>query len=535
MRSTLMRLASVDDVRGRTSAVILVLVLSVIAASSAFRSIVRPFWYDEVITVIMCHLSNASEVWKALDNAADANPPLYYVIARLAHQLVPDDHLGYRLPSILGLLGAIVCVYIVLSRRVTHLAALAGATFVLCTLSTDYAAEARPYTLMAGCVAAAILSWQRIDDTKWYRFTFAIALAAAVSFHYYAILVWPAIAVAETVVWLRSGRRFRVHTWAALFAGLAPFCFFGNTLVTLRRYYGQNFWAKPSATQIFSAHDALFSGSGHWGLTLVVGVSVLLAVQLFLDRTGVLSSSGRRRELLYPAVPIHECVLAIVLLWLPSVAILAAKLSHGGMTTRYMMPAVLGGGLIVGYLSDRLLGVVRAVLLLVLLLNVGFSFAADVKTAMSGSPLRQRKARANELRTILAAVQKPHVPIVISSGLDYLPLAYYTPANNGRRLYALTDPAAAVVFCNTDSVDLSLRVLRRYYPLQVEDYAGFALRQREFLLVSSTGQGFDWWPARLVHDGHVLRLVRKVGGNMVYDVTVRSGKERYIGTVENTR
>jgi hypothetical protein len=87
--------------------------------------------------------------------------------------------------------------------------------------------------------------------------------------------------------------------------------------------------------------------------------------------------------------------------------------------------------------------------------------------------------------------------------------------------YAVTDPRAAVTFAGTDSIDLALLVLRRYFPLQVEDYGGFASRHREFLLVSGDGEWSDWWPARLSHDGHTLRLLPGVGDTKVYKVTLR--------------
>ena len=101
-------------------------------------------------------------------------------------------------------------------------------------------------------------------------------------------------------------------------------------------------------------------------------------------------------------------------------------------------------------------------------------------------------------------------------------MAYYTPADSNGKLYAIADTHAAVTSTDnkSDSVDLALLVLRRYFPLQVEDYIGFVSRHREFLLVLGGG-GFDWWPARLAHDGYTLRLLSAEGGTTVYKVTVR--------------
>src|ERR1039457_1762228 len=145
MRTTLLRLTTSTEFGARRSVVVLVLILLAVGLCSALHAVAKPFWYDEICTVILCRLQSALEIWKALNNAADTNPPVFYLVARLTRRLVSDDHLGYRLPSILGLLGTIFCIYVILSRRVTHLSALVGATFVLCTPLADYAYEARPY------------------------------------------------------------------------------------------------------------------------------------------------------------------------------------------------------------------------------------------------------------------------------------------------------------------------------------------------------------------------------------------------------
>lgn len=501
-------------------------------AYSLFSSFVKPFWYDEVCTVIVSRLSTGTEMWNALEQAADTNPPLYYLLTHFARQLVGDDHIGYRLPSIVGLLGAITCLYAFLSKKVSHLAALAGAASVLCFLSLSYADEARPYAVMLGCVAAAMLAWQRMDDSRASAFALAVALAAAVSVHYYALFVWPAFGLAEAVVW-RLDKRFRVGAWAAWIAGLTPFLFFGHMLLNLRRAYGQNFWARPGVSQMLSAQDGLFTGNGHWGFTLAFGISVLLAALWLRERMGWMPGQDQRAGLEERILPTGDSVLAMGLLWIPMVATAAALISHGGMTTRYMLPAVLGGAAMIGFLADRLSGRARMLLLLLLLVNFGMSFVSKVKAASKNSLLEQRTSSAQELQHILAAAHEPELPVVIASGLDYLPMAYYTPPDIGRRLYLITDPPAALRYSGSDSIDLALLILRRYAPLQVEDYSSFSSRHRQFLLVVHGGDGFDWWPWHLLHEGHSLELRGRVGRATIYAVTLR-GASGNPGNGENS-
>lgn len=521
MRATLMRWAvALAEFGAQRSTALLVLILLAAGICSTLRAWIKPFWYDEICTVILCRLPNGAEIWKALDHAADTNPPVFYSVARAARQIVPEDHLGYRLPAILGLLGTVAGVYLFLLRRGDRLAALVGATFVLCTPLASYAAEARPYALMLCCITGAILAWQRIDDSKLYPVALAFTLAAAISLHYYAILVWPAFILAEASLSLVC-RRFRVAAWAAICGGALPLLFFTGLLAKLRQYYGQNFWAQPHGKQVFSAYDWLFSFGGNWGWILVVIFaywSLAKAGQVLDWRS---AKPQNRQDPANSALPIQECMLINVLLWLPVIGVVVAKVGHGGMTNRYMMPTILGGAMAVGYVAGRLPIVARGLLLVLMLMNYGISSATDAKKVLKRTLLEPRTAAAAEMGGILARYRDPDLPIVISSGMKYLPMAYYTPIDSRRRLFAVTDPRASVKFAGTDSVDLALLVLRRYFPLQVEDFGEFASRHRQFLLLAGNGTEFDWWPARLSQDGYTLSLLPGTGETKLYIVTGR--------------
>jgi hypothetical protein len=195
----MLRLAARTPFGPRRSLLCLSLILLAVAFCSALHSIATPFWFDEVCTVIMCRLPSASQLWKALSNAADGNPPAFFLVARWTRHLVSDDHLAYRLPSILGLLATLVLIYGSLSRRVQPLSALVGAAFLLCTPLATYAYEARPYALAVACISAALFAWQTVDDSLLSSLGLAGALAAAISLHYYAILVWPVFCASRSL------------------------------------------------------------------------------------------------------------------------------------------------------------------------------------------------------------------------------------------------------------------------------------------------------------------------------------------------
>jgi len=510
------------DFAVQKSTALLVVILLAVGIGSALRAIAIPFWYDEIFTVMMCRLPSGAETWKALEQAADTSPPTYHAIARAARRIIPEDHLGYRLPSILAALGAMVSLYWFLVRRVDGLAALVGATFVLCTPLVYHASEARPYALMVCCVSGAAAAWQRIDQSRLWSVLLAILLAGAVSSHYYASLAWPAFVLAEASVWGLG--RFRIRTWVALLGGAIPLFFFAPLLAKLREYYAPNFWAQPAISQAWMAYDWLFSFGGQAGMIFGLGVIVIFAYQNFVQARqqvapdGVDNRNGREQK--ESCLPMEERVLALVLLGLPAIAVAVAKVGQGGMTVRYMLPTILGGAIAVGSLASKLPKAGRGLLLGLILISYASSSLGEAKEGLKNTLLARRAAAANEIRAIVRAHPEYELPLVISAGRRYLPVAYYTPVEFGSRLYTIADPKAAVKYTRTNSVDLDLVVIRRYFPLRIEDYTEFISRHREFLVVSDSEDRFEWLTARLLDEGHALSLIARRGSAKVYKASV---------------
>lgn len=438
-------------------------------------------------------------------------------MARLARQMVSEDHLGLRLPSILGLLLTVCCVYIILSRRTTRLTGLVGAAFILCTDLTPYSYEARPYSLMVGCISVAILAWQRIVDSKVYCVALAVSLAAAVSLHYYAIFVWPAFVLAELTVWVIH-RRIRVAVWASLLVGACPLVFFAGLLRAMVKAYGPNFWAQPHFKQMYTTYNNLLNVDDHWGVIFAIGITAIIiwSKTIQTQKVGFPSNSGEAAT----SVPVEERVLALVLLWMPVVAVAAAKIGHGGLTERHMLPAVLGCALTLCYAIERTSVSSRLLLLILFLINYEAFSVPILRDAAMGALLARREGAAHEMTALAAKLRQPNLPIVIGSELDYLPIVYYTPPELAERLCVIVDPKSAVRYLNTDSGDLNLLIIQHYYPLQVDDFDSFMSNHREFYLVS--GVDFNWLTARLVHDGDTLELVAagEQGESPVYKVSV---------------
>jgi hypothetical protein len=256
----------------------------------------------------------------------------------------------------------------------------------------------------------------------------------------------------------------------------------------------------------------------HWGVVYAIGITAVIIWNYVGSTPGkALSSDVKDRA---TSVPFEEQVIALSLMWLPVIAVAAAKISHGGLTERHMLPAILGCSLALGYAIEGTPSAGRFLLLILFLLNYEAFSAPILRDAARGSLLARRESAEHDMTVLAAQLHDPNLPIVIGSELDYLPIVYYTPPELGKRLRVVVDPKSAITYLKTDSGDLNLLVIQRYFPLQVEGFDSFVSSHREFYLVSEGD--FDWITPRLLHDGDTLKLVRAggEGEGPVYDVSV---------------
>ena len=127
---------------------------------SLTASFLAPLWFDELLMREVSRQGSFAGIWKALSAGLDTQPPLFYMIERGAAWLVPNEQIGYRLPSVLGLLCALALLYVFVRRLSGAIPAMTCALLLLITpLFTAYSVDARPYALVVGCVAAAMVCY----------------------------------------------------------------------------------------------------------------------------------------------------------------------------------------------------------------------------------------------------------------------------------------------------------------------------------------------------------------------------------------
>jgi hypothetical protein len=120
-----------------------------------------------------------------------------------------------------------------------------------------------------------------------------------------------------------------------------------------------------------------------------------------------------------------------------------------------------------------------------------------------------------DVRRLNALVRRSgltELPVVVSNGLRFLPMAYYASPSENESFVYLIDYEAAIEVNRTDSPERALTTLAPYLPLRLESRSQFLAVHSRFLLFSEN-EFWDWLPVRLMADGYPMRLVARDTGD----------------------
>jgi 4-amino-4-deoxy-L-arabinose transferase-like glycosyltransferase len=472
--------------------------LAALIAYSVVRSVIaaaaKPFWFDEICTWIIAHLSGPHEIWQALEKAADGQPPLFYLIESHFGNLASNHEIAFRIPSILAFACILIFTFAFARKRTTAAnAVLCSALLLLTILFDTYAIEARPYSLEVACFALAILCYQHAPSTRW-MLLMALSLALAENLHYYAVFPLVPFGAAE-IAFTAKTRRFRLSVWLALICGCLPLLWLFPLLRALTQTYGQNLLAPASLVRAFAIYGWIFAS--HSNVVLVSALVIAAAAAILIAAAAVteafLKSPSLRSEWIADPTS-HEQILALGFLALPFIAYAGAKIAHGALVDRYVLSMVLGVPLAASQLIPRLgkknrTIFVAAIILLLAGREARFWISQDHHIAQPQFSWIRAQQMVN-------AAGHPDLPVAISSAVQYLELNHYAPPDLNRRLIFLADPPKAIEYDGSDSGDRQMLILRQYAPMQVEEFPQFKLAHREFLLLSNGDARLDWWPTR---------------------------------------
>ena len=479
---------------------ILVLLTALYALSAGARAIHRPLWHDELFTLYEASLPTAGDLLAAKLDGVDAAPPLDALFDHVLVAVFGPQAWVVRLPALLGVWLAAVCLYLFVRRRTPATYALLAPLILYATEAMAYAVEARPYGMALGLAALSLLSWQRATAGKRHPgWTTMLALcgAAGLATHYYNALVLATLLAGELV---RVIHRRRVEPFIPLALALpflvmiplAPFVAEARKLVP-------GTWTPPSLAHIEITYRTLFASTA---LPLAAALGLFALFGLWKPKA--LEAQGQDTE----GAPPGEFAALCALLALPVLGVLGSLLVTGVFHPRYTLPVVLAPAALVPLLACRLDAGRRAIAA-ALLVAFSATFAVNsVRTLVNNTQAPDVIAR----HPLLAEVPDDPAPIAIGNGHVFIQVWHYAPEPLRSRLVFINSIEASSRLEGSDTLARNFAALARRGPIPMVD---------ESFLDEHEGVGvhdakFGWLVPRLLEEGLSLEARGREGKATLY-------------------
>jgi 4-amino-4-deoxy-L-arabinose transferase-like glycosyltransferase len=469
--------------RGYAATLLAVLYMACVFAA-ARAAIYKPMWNDELFTFYMARLP-WPELWAALRDGVDPQPPLYYALVKLSTAIVGETELGVRLPSLVGYGVLTMCLYAVARRYYGVWAGMVAAIVPLATVGAiAYSYEARPYALLLAFAAIALYGWVLAEQKgRAGALLLGIGVAGTACSHYFGSIALTPIVIGELA---RSYtlRRWNRGVWIALVAGGLPLVAHWPLIVG-SAHRREAFWSLPTYSNLFESYRTFVIPDG----------SVMLAPVLLLAVCAITPSILRWRVHLSriddPEAPRYANLVMAAFLLVPFFGWLVA-IPLGGFVPRYVITAVIGTSLLLAFVTHLAVRTRNAFLVLALLLATATPVLLVTMRAMHGNAAPRSWAL-------------PEGDLIVTGAHTYLQLFHYRPDARLRLSYALRPEPG-------NGVRRDLTGLTRYHvPLRLLEPHDL-VRRRHVLLYGGprswvntmmraagcTERAIGWWGANLL-------------------------------------
>ena len=451
------------------------------------------------------------------------DPLLYPLLAHAGMKAFGAGAFALRLPALMGFLLMQVCLFFFVRRLAGERAGVAAAAFPALTATLYYSAEGRPYGLMLGLYALALLSWQvAIQEggnrrRGWALVGLAAAIALTINAHYFGILLLVPLCAAEGVRSLQR-RQTDLPVVAAIYVGMTGFAatmpFLKAAGEFRRNYYNAGSVGLHDISRayrsIFVDYTRMSMRAQHlWMVVLVAFAAALMwgcTRQIF------------RREMRGrgPRIPAAEWVLMLVLAALPFCGYLLARFVTHSIEVRYVLGAVVAISAMVAVVISPWLrrdGVFAAVMIT---LGVGIIGAGAARIHAE-----QKKSEARLASLVLPAevksalIANPDGRLYVQDMGAFEEDRYYEPDADVRARMTLVYSRAEELRWNRhDTMALTAMHIARFTGLPVVSFEALRTQPGEHLFVLYH-TGWDWTDQAFAEDG---ARVRPVGHALAGDV-----------------
>jgi 4-amino-4-deoxy-L-arabinose transferase-like glycosyltransferase len=500
-------------------------------------SSIKLLWLDELITLHIAQLGSASAIWQALRQGADPNPPLTHLLVHLCLRLFGAHEFAVRLPAMVGYWIGMLSLYLFLRRRVSPTWALSGTMLSMTMAGFEYSYESRSYGIFYGLSMVAVLCWSLAVDPSnpsnpsnpsstaiRRRLSLpgiCLALAAAISTNYFAVLAFLPVAAGEVA---RShfkanevGRQeFKVNRqgldflravdpsiWIALFVAAVPLLAFRPMIAHSIAQFAPYAWNKVSFDQVADSYTEMVEIVLYPILAILAFSTVVLLVSrfCFVCRTdvrplwfGELVNEVRSNR---PVIPMHEAVAVFFLMAYPFLGYVVASVHGGMLSPRFVIPVCFGFAIAGVLACYRLFRHSPGAGAIVLCFCAAWFIARE--STVGYLYMEQKQSFFKVLRALPEAEHavRPGAPIVIADPLMALTFQHYTtPALSARIVFPVDFPAIRL-YRRDDSPEENLWAGRNsLYTLPIVPLAVFQRSVGQYLILASNS---NWLIEDLLH------------------------------------
>jgi hypothetical protein len=321
----------------------------------------------------------------------------------------------------------------------------------------------------------------------------AISLAVAIAMHYYSVLLFGVITVAELFrSWAKRSIRWPI--WLACAIGASPLlaCI---PLIRAARSYSGHFWAKPSIGSLNSFYGSTFESVGFALMVVLAGGCAFIAAK---------AADG---DYLRLRVPAAETAIVIAWVALPVPAVLLALSVTGAYTHRYVLSAAVAVCIAAGWLLAALFRQRVLAAAAVAAFFIAFFIARD------GRQLRWPASDHRPVARFLAN-QAADLPIAMADPHLFFELSHQAPPALRSRLFYFPDAQLATRYVGTDTVDRGIVGMSRIAPLRIERLTEYLAGGKPFAIYGFPGT-FGWLVAELRARNVPLSVVSVFDGRLL--------------------
>ena len=473
------------------------------------RALLKPLWFDELATLLVARLDSFAAIMAALNAGVDAHPPLSFLMIHWSMSHGGNELITARVPSMFGFWLMSICLYVFASRRGFRVAALLAMFMPLLSGLLYYATEARPYGLILGFSALALVLWQNIPETRYgvlTRTALFLALAADLFTHYYAVLIPIALGLGEVARTTRT-KKFDWWSFSAIGAPYVSLLILRPMLVAQTGRLGVH-WAHPTLQAVFEFYEISL------GPILLPLLFIVFAVAIYERRRHATASA-------IPDLPYEELIAALAFLLIPVLSYLLAVFVTHTYTGRYSVAGLIGMSILFWWLAGRFFrrGLQSALLAgLILIALIGLDELRMIRRVV-------RPRSEAPTHDLFPFTFDGTLPIVIHDARDFLPMFHYASRDLKPRLYYLSDAKESVKYSGTVGLDQTLIDFKKLAALPVDNFDSFVRAHHRFLLFWGKPEGgalVGWQMSKLKDAGARFELLEHNDLRLLFEVEIKT-------------